>query len=434
MKPLISRNVRIIIGGIVVLMLGALTGWYFYLHGEQTSLNSIDQATGLGAAAPSFGGTGGSTQADQAVAAQAFGSPSQGSAATSSSQLWEVDSSPVAGMGFVVTGAGEYLYYAERGNGYIFSADPYQETSVRLTDTLMPKIYQALFANDGSVIERSIDTNGNVTTFLGEVSSSSAATSSAQETNVQAAETAEAANAGVPDVLAGAYMQTGIQQIAIDPVSKALFYLVPDPKGGVDGITQQWDGAKQAQIFSSAVGSWLPYFLSDGSMVILESPADGIPGYAYAVSAKGALTPLVRNVDGLTILPKASSPFLIYGSSSGVALSLYGATTSTPELLSLATVADKCVWLPGQSEVAYCAVPNGTVPQDFLDNWYKGTVDTSDDWWEIDLSTGQAQRFYSPSADNRSLDVEDPTIDPTGNYIAFINGSDQSLWILRVTQ
>ena len=32
------------------------------------------------------------------------------------------------------------------------------------------------------------------------------------------------------------------------------------------------------------------------------------------------------------------------------------------------------------------AVPNGTVPQDFLDNWYKGTVDTSDDWWEIDLS------------------------------------------------
>ena len=92
------------------------------------------------------------------------------------------------------------------------------------------------------------------------------------------------------------------------------------------------------------------------------------------------------------------------------------------------------MWLPGNSEIVYCAVPNGPIPPNFLTNWYRGSVHLTDDWWKIDLSTGTTQRIYSPSADNFSLDVENPTIDQSGNYIAFINATDQSLWVLRVAQ
>lgn len=428
----IPGAVYIAIACIVVLMLGGVAGWFFYLRGQQNTLSNINAATGLNAGTPTFGGAYGSTQANQSVAAQAFSSIS-GYAATSSSQLWEVDSSPVAGMGFVDTPTDEHLYYVERGNGYVFSAHLSDQTTARLTNTLLPRVYQAFFANDGSVIERSIDADGNVTTFLGTVSTSSAASSTAQQTNQQIT-AGVAATSTIPAVLVGTYLQTGIQQIAIDPVSKALFYLMPSTGGGVIGITQQWNGTKKAQVFSSEVGSWLPYYLSDGTMALVESPADGIPGYAYALSTKGTLTALVRNINGLTILPKASSQLLIYGSSSGNSLSLFGATSSAAALLPFATVAEKCVWMPGQSEIAYCAVPNGAVPQNFLNNWYKGVADTSDDWWQIDLSTGAAQRVYSPSANNRRLDVENPTIDPTGSYIAFINAYDQSLWTLRVAQ
>jgi hypothetical protein len=422
----ISTSLRIVLGGIIVLILGGLAGWYFYLHMQESTITSTDAAAGLNTPAPSFGGTSGSTQSNQAIATQAFGSSNVTSAGTSSSALWEVDPAAVAGMGFVTSESSEYLYYVERGNGYVFAGHPSDETSVRLTDTLMPKIYQALFADDGSVIERSIDSSGNVTTFLGTISTSTASSSTPMGSTTS--------SPSAPAALTGVYLPAGIRSVAINRSTKALFYLTADPKGGVDGTSVAWNGTKQKQIFSSAIGSWRPSILDDGTIVLLESPADGVPGYAYTLSAAGTLSPLVRNIAGLTILPKTSSPLLLYGSSAGSTLSLYGVASSSPQLLSIATVADKCVWLPGPSEVAYCAVPTSQTANDFLDTWYQGATHTSDDWWEIDLSNGSATRIYSPSANNVSLDVEDPTIDPSGNYIAFINANNQSLWVLRVAQ
>jgi hypothetical protein len=430
--------IRLVFGAIIVLILGGLVGWYFYLHAAAQSGDAAGDAAdpigSLSASAPSFGGTTGSTPANQAIANGAF-SAGNVSSGTSSSELWEADATAVAGMGFVTTETDEYLYYVERGNGYVFAARPSDETTSRLTDTLMPKIYQALFADDGSVIERSIDGSGNVTTFLGTISTSTISSANST-TSIDALAQAIPGDTSTtsPASLAGYYLQPDIRSIALDPVTKELFYLMADPKGGVDGFTQAWSGTKKTQVFSSIVGSWRPYILADGTMAVLENPADGIPGYAYGVSSAGVLKPLVRDVAGLTILSKASSPLILYGSSSGSSLSLFGIASSSPISLPLSTVADKCVWLPGGSDIAYCAVPNGATPNDFLDNWYQGTTNTSDDWWEIDLSSGTTERIYSPSAENVSLDVEDPTIDPSGNYIAFENASDQSLWVLRVAQ
>lgn len=424
----LTTLLRLVLVGLVVLVLGGLAGWYFYLHSQETTPVSAQTGSDIGTSTPSFEGSSGSTEANQEIATQAFGTITTTASGTSSSELWEVDPAAVAGMGFVTSETDEYLYYVERGNGYVFAAHPSSESTARLTDTLMPKVYQALFADDGSVIERSIDQNGNITTFLGTISTSTSATGSSTPASVSSVSTG-------PATLAGLYLPAGIQSIALNRASKALFYLTADPKGGVDGTSVQWNGTKQKQIFSSAIGSWRPTILDDGTIVLLESPADGIPGYAYTLSSTGTLAPLVRNVAGLTILPKSSSQLLIYGSSVGSTLSLYGITTSgTPQALSVATVADKCVWLPGSSEIAYCAVPNNPTPNDFLDAWYQGATHTSDDWWEIDLSDGTVERIYSPSINNVSLDVEDPTIDPSGNYIAFINATNQSLWILHVTQ
>ena len=391
----IPSFVHLLIGGAVILMLGGLAGWYFYLRTQGAAINTVSAGRDLGLATPSFGSPTGSTQADQAIAAQSFGTNAQASAAVaSSSALWEVDEAPVAGMGFVDTATAEYLYYIERANGYVFSARPSMRAIARLTNTLTPKIYEAQFANDGSFIERSLDGGGNVTTFLGTLSTSTAS----------AASVSGNANSAPFDSVTGVLLDQNIQSVALDHASRALFYLMRDPQGGVDGVSMQWNGTKKRQVFSSLVGSWQISMFNDGTVVLLESPADGIPGYAYTLTANGVLAPLVRDVPGLTVLPKMSSPLVLYGASSGNGLSLFAQASSTPQTLSISTITDKCVWLPGSSEVAYCAVPNGAVAANFLDAWYQGTTRTSDDWWEIDLSTGQTKRFYSPSADNLSLD------------------------------
>ena len=103
----------------------------------------------------------------------------------------------------------------------------------------------------------------------------------------------------------------------------------------------------------------------------------------------------------------------------------------TPILLPVRTVADKCVWSPSPHTV-FCAVPQ-SLPAGggFLDAWYRGQVHTADQWWQIDTDTGASEMLFSPDI---PLDVQDPIIDPQGQYIIFKNAADQSLWALRIAE
>jgi hypothetical protein len=120
--------------------------------------------------------------------------------------------------------------------------------------------------------------------------------------------------------------------------------------------------------------------------------------------------------------------------------------------LPIKTISEKCVWAPsnapqsgapgghsvaqnviaGKELVAYCAVPVSPVSGTYLRDWYRGAVHSEDSWWKVDVSAGTVERIFSPDA-NLSLDVENPSIDGNGSYIAFMNAADKSLWMLRIT-
>lgn len=407
-----------VLAALIVIVLGGLAGWYFFLHIPQATNTAADAARGLGASTPTFTGTGGSTQQNISVV---VGGGAFTPAAVSSSPLWQVDKTPVAGMDFVHSATTTALQYVERANGYVFVINPASRASERLTETLMPKIYEALIGSGGHVIERSIDDSGAVTTFMGTIATI-ASTSSASTTQ---------------NVLKGVYIGKDIRSIVINPADQSIFYLAPNGTGSVDGITAQWNGSKTKKLFSSTITHWTPLRLPDGRLIITESPADDLHGYSYNVASDGTMNLLVGNVAGLTILPHPSSKAFLYGSSAGGRLALFvqDVGSSAPVALTLQTVADKCVWLVSKSAVAYCAVPATPPSGAFLNAWYRGAIHTSDEWWRIDVSTGSTTMIYSPKVSNNvSVDVEHPVIDATGNYIAFINAADQSLWMLKIPQ
>ncbi|MBI2030833.1 hypothetical protein HYT05_04385 [Candidatus Kaiserbacteria bacterium] len=405
-----------ILAAVIVVVLGGAVGWYFFLHVPQTRNDTIDAARGLGVSIASF--TGGSTQ-DNIRTIVSGGSTS--TSATSSSPLWQVDKAPVAGMNFVKRATSTTIDYVQRANGYVFRADPVQKSVVRVTETLMPKIYDAVISPNGSVLARSLDGSGFITTFTATVGATTSKTSTSTAKNS----------------LNGTYLEKGIRQVVSSPTTQSIFYLIPNTTGGIDGLTAPWNGLKPKKVFSSTITHWIPLWLSDGRLIITESAVDDLPGYAYRVENDGTMTLLVGNVPGLTFLPHASSKAILYGSSSGGTLTLFaqGAASTTPTALSIQTIADKCVWLDGKSLIAYCAVPTTPPKGRFLDQWYRGVIHTSDTWWKIDVQNGIVLEMYSPKhSDGVDLDVERPIIDPTGNYITFINTSDKSLWMLKITQ
>lgn len=240
------------------------------------------------------------------------------------------------------------------------------------------------------------------------------------------------ATTSFPQALSGPTLPGGIRSVAVDPdpSSSRLFYLAP-AAGGIGGFLSSLSNAKPKQIFSSPIQSWRA-MIAGGRTILLEDPSDGLPGYAYALSSSGALSLLAGPLPGLQITPHPTESALLFSSSSGGNLTLYAQTgKNAPITLPIATVAEKCAWAPGKSLIAYCAVPQSSVPTGFIDLWYQGAFHTSDSIWMIDAVAGTATQIYVPQ---QPLDVLGPQVDPSGNYVAFENGAGRSLWVLRVVQ
>jgi len=426
--------------GLLVVIAGGFAGWYLYLHGKTTATQQADTARGFNSAVPSFTDTRGSTAVNGGFtesttiggsgtiagngSASLTGTTSAAASAISYStpRLWQADKSPVSGFGFVNTGSGPHLYYVEQATGYVFSADPRTGALVRLTNTLRPKIQEAALNATGGVLERSIGSDGSIVTFSGTIATTS--------------------EDGAPVALAGKTLDANIEMLSANPTLGRIFWL-RSTASGTSGMLAEWDGSKPKSVFTSPLAGWRPLLLSDGRLIVTQTAADDTLGYSFQINKDGSLSELAA-AQGLTALPRALSTAILYGSSQGGALALFSKANAqaTPVQLGIKTLADKCAWAPPAAGAtadkpgpltAYCAVPL-SASGNFLTNWYQGTLHTVDAWWIVDASAGSTRLLYAPQSEGSSVDVVDPVVDPSGTFIAFLNGTDHSLWLLRVNK
>jgi hypothetical protein len=391
----------------IVLLLVGLVGWYFFLSRETSSIEDQATARGFGISVPAFLDSRGSTAAN----IETGFSVDTGVINTGSKppRLWRVSTSPVAGADFLEgTGTTTILRFVERSTGQVFDADVSVGGVARRTNKLTPKVYDARVGREGTIIKQYLDKGSVVTT------SGTLATSTDENGFSDLSET----NLGVT-----------ARDIQTARFTSDILFLAETAQQ-THLIRSRSDGNTPAQLFSLLVGGFDILWLRD-RIVLKERTGSGISSSAYEVGER--LTPLVRNVPGLTILPRASSTALIYGSDNGSSLALFvqPAIAVSTISLNIATVADKCVWADGP--YAYCGVPQSAPSPGFLDNWYKGAVHTTDTWYRVDTSAGTAQEFYKPNS-TIAIDVERPIIDDTGEYLAFINARDKSLWVLRLKE
>lgn len=400
-----GRILRYLSLALIVIIVGALLGWYVFVQKQVGTTQAIDSDRGFGIA-PSFGSPLGSTSDIAGLAATGTSTPG-----ISAPRLWQITKTPVAGFGFSATTS--QLYFAERATGNVLLADPADSSLVRLTNTLFPKIYEALFARDGSVILRSLNEVGAITTFAGTVTMSSTSTE--------------------PQTLTGTPLSNNILAIASRDTTAQIFYLAQSGSV-IAGKTASWKGADQKQVFSSVLSQWRPLYLDDGAIYVTQNGADGVPGYSFRISGASA-TPVVGPVPGLETLPRSGSSALIYSSSGsgGVALFAHASASDSAATLPIRTIAEKCVWAPGAALIAYCAVPVSISSTQFLQDLFSGSIHTTDVWWRVDVSAGTATKFFTTDS-SLTLDVRDPRMDASGAYIAFRNGADDTLWMLRIAQ
>ena len=94
--------------------------------------------------------------------------------------------------------------------------------------------------------------------------------------------------------------------------------------------------------------------------------------------------------------------------------------------LDIATLPEKCVWSKNSLTI-YCAVPVSTeLALSFPDDWYQGLTHFQDALWKVDVISGNATPISS--LDYKLIDVVDPMLDPSENFIFFKNNNDGTPW------
>lgn len=405
------------IGAIILLLVGLL-GWYLFLRNQTLNTESMDAARGFDIAVPSFTGSRGSTAenigaglgAESILAASQPGRPPR---------LWKVSTTPVAGAGFLA--GSTTLRFVERATGHIVDVHPQSGTIVRRTNELVPRVYEADVAGDGSVAFQFFH-EGLLTTMLGRLGTTT------------------------PEgffKLVSTDLGTPVRALAASPTYPEISFIVAT--GTMSHlIRSRSDGASPQRLLSLGVGGFDISALPDRAIFLTERPASGVLGRAYEV-VNGTLLPRVSAL-GLMFLPRASSTAVIYSedSSSRVRLFVQPTRTAPVSELTLPTLAQKCVWMPEVRRVgttspaaptltAYCASPQTAPGANFVDSWLRGAVHTSDAWFRIDASAALAEKFFTPES-TVALDVEDPIMDSSGSFISFMNARDKSLWMLRIAE
>lgn len=404
--------IRYLLVAVVVLILAALGGWYFFIRAKQAEIQEADLGRGAGLSQESRAGSFGSTYENIVSSLSSMVTGERSGESTQVPRLAQVNKSQTAGAGFVESSTSTRLRFVERGTGFIFDVMPESLALERLTNTLIPRTYEAFVTARGRLVVRGTEEDGGITTVVASV----AATSTTEGSRV----------------LIQKRLPNGIRSIAANATGEEILYITEGSTGAV-ATRAAWDGTKAKEVFTSAISGWQLHWLGGERIVLVQDPSDNIPGYSYEVQKNGALSPLLRSVPGLTLLPHPSSRAIIYGAS-GSTLTLFvrASATSTSASLPIRTIADKCVWDPKQSSIAYCAVPQSPPVSNFLDRWHRGEIHTADAWWRVDAWAASAELLYSPG--NITIDVESPVIDEKGEYVAFMNAIDKSLWLLRVQE
>ncbi len=334
---------------------------------------------------------------------------------TSSKNIEPPDGKPQAKVK-TKTATREVIRFMERGTGHIFETSTSTLKNSRISNTTVPKIYEAFFTKDGdSLILR--DLIGYTDIIRSRFAKLDFATTSDEEKKLLLSD-----------------LPINISEVGISPSKTKLFSIL---KSGVTGIMSEVDGGSKVGLLDIPFKEWLVSWPTEDSIILTTKASAYAPGYVYSLNTKNkSFERIFGGYYGFTILPSNdASQFLFSQSSRGqFKLSLYTKKDQSVQNLPIITLPEKCVWAKTEKSVVYCASPTNLSFNTYPDVWYQGLIVLSDDIWKLNLSTGETRLIarIEQESNGEIVDVIKPVISNDDGYLMFTSKIDLSLWGLQL--
>jgi hypothetical protein len=310
--------------------------------------------------------------------------------------------------------------FIERATGHIYETGLNESEIRRISNTTIPKIYNALWSADASslVLQFLKEDNNTIQTFVAKL-----AVNQATSTKISAS------------VIQGVSLGENLKGVVASNDKNNVLFLVSDIDG-VSGITSRFDGNLKKKVFGVSAKEWQISWPTADLISMTTKPNARINGFSYLVNKNtGLFNKIAENIPGLTVSINKDASYALIGKGglSSTNISVLNLKTGAVAEIETKTLPEKCIWSVQNPSTAYCAVPNYIPTVPYPDSWYQGLVSFSDSLWKIDASKGSASLIRNfQEEDKKDLDIVGMEITKNEQYLLFLNKTDLSYWSLKI--
>lgn len=303
--------------------------------------------------------------------------------------------------------------YLERATGHVYDTRVDTMEKKRVTNTTIPRVYEALFNKNGTfaILRYLDDDEKTIETFIGKIPES---------------------DAGREGTLTGEFLPRDTKDVSVSPTKDEIYYLTENKEGSDGFVASLKNPAQRTRVFSFPFTEWISQWPAVGTITLTSKASYAAAGYAYSLSLDGKteVEKLIGGFSGLTTLVNNDFSRAIFSSASQNRITLHFVNPKTHASIPtvFGTLPEKCVW--GKDGISlYCGIPGSLPRAAYPDEWYQGVVSFTDSIWKIDTDTWASFDLLEPGDLGSNFDIIKPFLSPDERYLFFTNKKDMTLWV-----
>ena len=336
-------------------------------------------------------------------------------------KLRQISSAPVAGYIASSTASSSVVRFVDRGTGHVYEANNISESITKISNTTLPKIYEAYSNKNGTnFLFRYLKNDSDiVSNFYAEL----------RKTGTSTTET--------PFEIKGKFLSPDIKQVVVSPTGDKVFTWNIESGDGV-GYISSFDEKTKIKVSNIPFTQVNIDWPENNTLIVSTKPSAIASSYVYSIDTKnGVYKSLISGIKGLSAKVSHDGLNILnsFKNNDSVITSILNIKNGSSQEVIFRTLADKCIWSNIKKDDVFCAVPTEIPDAVYPDDWYMGKVSFIDQIWHLNTTTGEVRLLANLlQLSNKAIDATDLSLDPKENTLYFINKEDLNLWALDLNQ